>query len=46
MSIGKGSEFCNRTMGAWLQDNDTEMHSTHTEGKSVVVEFFLKNIKK
>ena len=34
--IDKGSEFYNRSMKSWLQDNDMEMYSTHNKEKSVV----------
>ena len=27
--VDKGSEFCNRSMKSWLQDNDIENYSTH-----------------
>ena len=30
--MDKGSEFCNRSMKLWLQDNDVEMYSAHNEG--------------
>ena len=30
--MDKTSDFYNRSMKSWLQDNDTEMHSTHNEG--------------
>ena len=43
--VDKGSEFCNRPMKLWLEKNDTEMYSTHNEGKSVVVERFTKTLK-
>ena len=33
-----GSEFYNRSMKSWLQDNDKEMYSTHNEEKSAVAE--------
>ena len=36
--IDKGSEFYNRSMKSWLQDNDMEMYSTHNKEKSVVAE--------
>ena len=36
--VDKASEFYNRSMKLWLQDNDIEMYSTHNEGKSVVAE--------
>ena len=42
----KGSGFHNRLMKPWLQDNDTEMHSTHNEGKSVAAERFIRVLKK
>ena len=29
-------------MKSWLQDNDTEMYSTHNEGKPVVAEIFIR----
>ena len=32
-------------MKARLLDNDTEMYSSHNEGKSVVAERFSKNLK-
>ena len=41
----KCSEFRNRSMKLWLQDNDIEMYSTHFEGKFVVAERFIRNLK-
>ena len=41
----KGSEFYNRSMKSLLQNNDMEMHSQHNEGKSVVVERFIRTLK-
>ena len=32
-------------MKSWLEKNDTEMYSTHNEGKSVVAERFIRTIK-
>ena len=32
-------------MKSWLQDNDIEMYSTHNEGKSVVLDRFIRNLK-
>ena len=29
----------------WLDDNDILIYSTHNEGKSVVAERFIKNLK-
>ena len=43
--VGKGSEFYNRSIKSWLQDNDAEMYSIHNEGKSVVTERFIKTLK-
>ena len=36
--VDKGSEFYNRPMNSWLERNDTEMYSTHNEGKFAVSE--------
>ena len=33
-------------MKPWLQDNGIEMYSVHSEGKSVVAESCIKNLKK
>ena len=44
--MNKGSEFYNRSMKSWLQDNFIEiMYSTHTEGKPVVAERFIRTLK-
>ena len=43
--VDKRSEFYNRSMKSWLQDNDISMYSTHNEGKSVVAERFIRTIK-
>ena len=43
--VDKGSEFYNRSRKSWLQDNDTEMYSTHNEGKSVVAARFIRTLK-
>ena len=44
--MNKGSEFYNRSRKLWLQDNDIEiMYSTHTEGKPVVAERFIRTLK-
>ena len=32
-------------MKSWLQDNDIEMHSTHSKGKYFVDEKFIRNLK-
>ena len=41
----QGSEFYNNVFKKWLKDNDIIMYSTHNEGKSVVVERFIKTLK-
>ena len=43
--LDKGSEFYNRSMKWWSQDNDMEMYSTHNEVKSVVAETFRRTLK-
>ena len=43
--VDKGSEFYNRSMNSWLQDNNIEMYSIHNEGKSVVTERFIRTLK-
>ena len=32
-------------MKSWFQDNDKEMYSTRNEGKSVLVERFIRTLK-
>ena len=32
-------------MKSWLQDNNIEMYSIHSEGKSVVAERFIRTLK-
>ena len=43
--VYKSSEFYNRSMKLWLQDNNTEMYSTCNEGKSVAAERFITKLK-
>ena len=43
--VDKGNEFYNRSMKSWLEDNGMEMYSTHNEGKSVVAERSIRNLK-
>ena len=40
--VDKISEFYNRLMESFLQNDDTEMYSTHNEGKSVITERFIR----
>ena len=42
----KGSEFYNRSMKSFLQNNDIEMYSAHNEGNSVIAERFIRTLKK
>ena len=41
----KGSEFYNNYFKKWLQDNEVVMYSTYNEGKSAVLERFIKTLK-
>ena len=43
--VDQGSEFYNNNFKKWLKDNDITMYSTHNEGKSVVVESFIRTLK-
>ena len=43
--VDKGSEFYNISFKKWLQDKNIVMYSTHNEGKSVVVERFIRTLK-
>ena len=44
--VDKGSECYNRSMKLWLEKNNLKMYSTYNEGKSVVSERFIRNLKK
>ena len=37
--------FYNRWMKSFFQNNDIETYSTHNEGKSIIAEKFIKNLK-
>ena len=39
-------EFYNRSMKSWLEDNDIEIYSTHSEKKYVVAGRFVITLKK
>ena len=41
----KGGDFYNNSFKKWLQDSYIAMHSTHSEGKSVAAERFIRIIK-
>ena len=43
--VDNGSEFYNRSLKSWLQDNGMKMYSTHNGGKSVEPERFLRTSK-
>ena len=35
----------NRSMKSWLEKNAKQVHSTHSEGKSIVAERFIRTLK-
>ena len=43
--LDKGSEFYNKSIKSFLQNNDIEMYSINNEGKSVISERFIKTLK-
>ena len=43
--VDKGSEFYNKSIKPWLEDNGIEMYSTRIEGKSVIAERFIRTLK-
>ena len=43
--VDQGSEFYNNVFKKWLKGNDISMYSTYNEGKSVVVERFIRTLK-
>ena len=43
--IDQGSEFYNQSFKDFLKINNIEMYSTFNEGKSVVAERFIRNLK-
>ena len=43
--INKRSELYNNSFKKWLQDNNIATYSTYNEGKSVVAERFIRNLK-
>ena len=43
--VDKGSEFYNRSIKSFLQNNDIEMYSTYNKGKSVFAERFIRTLK-
>ena len=45
ISVDKGTEFYNRSSKSWLQQNDTDMHSTCKNQKFVIAEIFIRTLK-
>ena len=43
--VDKDNEFYNRSMKSWLEKNNTEIYSTHNEGKPAVAERFIRTLK-
>ena len=41
----KCREIYNRFMKSWLEENDTEMHSTFNETKFIAAERFVRTLK-
>ena len=45
MRVDKGSQFYNRPIKSWLQDNDIESFSTHNEEKFGILGRFMRPLK-
>ena len=43
--VDKESKSYNSSFKKWLKDNDIEIYSINNEGKSVVAERFIRNLK-
>ena len=43
--VVKSSEFYNKSMKPQLEENATEMYSTHNEKRLVVAEIFIKTLR-
>ena len=43
--VDKRKKFYNRSMKSWLETNAIKMRPTHNEGKSVIVERFIRALK-
>ena len=43
--VDKGSEFYTSSFKKWLKENPIEMYLTHSEGKSVVAQRFIRTLK-
>ena len=44
MWVDKSSEFYNRSLKQWLQENDVEMYSTHNKRKIIVAGRFIRTL--
>ena len=40
--VDKGSDFYNRSIKSWFEDNDIELYLTHSESKSIVAKRFIR----
>ena len=43
--VDNGKDFCNNKFKKFLKENDIKMSSTFNEGKFVIAERFIKNLK-
>ena len=43
--VDKGSEFYNKSMKSWFEQNGIEIYSTHNEGKPDVAGRFIRTFK-
>ena len=43
--VDKGTEYYNRSVKSWLQDNDIAMYLANNEGISAVAERFIRTLK-
>ena len=43
--VDKSREFYTKSIKSWLEKNAMKMYSTHDEGKSIVVEKFIRTLK-
>ena len=40
--VDKRSDFYNRSIKSWFEDNDIELYLTHSESKSIVAKRFIR----
>ena len=43
--LDKASKFYNRSIKSFLPNSNTEIYSTHNEGKSIIAERFIRTLK-